>query len=87
MGLSRGIDQGLAGGARATGPASCREPMTSQVTTTPGGGSRRQTSSNGPVASTSANPTRCDLAGRTHSPLHGDAQRMSPGHIRLLPKY
>jgi hypothetical protein len=45
------------------------------VTTEPGSGSRRQTSSDGPIISISANPTRRDLTGRTYYPLHGDGQR------------
>ena len=58
--------------------------MTSQVTTAPGSGSRRQTSSDGPITLISADPTRCDLAGRTQSLCDGDGQRPKPGHIRLL---
>jgi hypothetical protein len=50
----------------------CRQdPVTSQVTTAPGNGSRRQTSSDGPITSISTNPTRYDLARRSHYPLPG----------------
>jgi hypothetical protein len=44
----------------------------SQVTTKPGSGSRRQTSSDGPTISISANTTPRDLTRRTYYPLHGD---------------
>jgi hypothetical protein len=56
-----------------------RDPMTSQVTTAPGNGSRRQTPSDGPITLVSADPTRCDLAGRTYSLCNGDRQRPNPG--------
>jgi hypothetical protein len=52
--------------------------VTSQVTTAPGRGSRGQTSSDGPIASVSANPTPRDLAGRSPYPGNGDAQRPNP---------
>jgi hypothetical protein len=66
------------------GSPSSRDPVTCQVTTAPGSDSRRQTSSDGPITLISADPTRCDLAGRTHSPCNGEGQRTNPGHIRLL---
>ena len=53
--------------------ATSREPVTSQVTTALGNGSRNQTSSDGPNTSISANPTQRDLIRRTDSPLHGRA--------------
>jgi len=74
----------LARFARPTRSPSSQEPVTSQVTTAPGSGSRRQTSSDGPITLISADPTRCDLAGRTHSLCDGDGQRPKPRHIRLL---
>ena len=60
--------------------------MTRQVTTASGSGRRSQTSSDvlrRLQASISTDPTRCDLARRSHSLLYGDRQRTNPGHIRL----
>ena len=74
----------LARFARPTRFPSSQEPVTSRVTTAQGGDNRRQTSSDGPITLISADPTRCDLAGRTHSLGNGDVQRPIPGHIRLL---
>jgi hypothetical protein len=65
----------LARCTRPTRSASPRSQWTSQETTTPGSGSRRRASSDGPIVSVSVNPTRRDLAGRTHYPFHGDERR------------
>ena len=75
----------LARFARPTRFPSSQEPVTSRVTTTPGSGSRRQASSDGPITLISADPTRCDQAGRTQSLCNRDGQRTNPGRIRLLP--
>jgi hypothetical protein len=71
--------------ARPTRSPSSQKPVTSRVRTAPGSGSRRQTSSDDPITLISADPTPCDLAGRTQSLCNGDAQRTNPRHIWLLP--
>ena len=82
-GSQNGLSQDISQQPRQTrvrrGPLRPQEPVTSQVTTAPCRGSRGQTSSDGPVASVFANPTRRDLAGRSHYPLHGDGQRPNAG--------
>ena len=71
-GLSQDIGQPRASpDARPARSALSRNPVTSQVTTAPGKSSRRQTPSDGPIISISADPTRRDLAGRSHNPLPG----------------
>jgi hypothetical protein len=74
----------LARFARPARSPSSQEPVTSRVTTAPGSGSRRQMSSDGPITLISADPTQCDLAGRTPPLCNGDGRRPKPGHIRLL---
>jgi len=66
----------------------------SDATTPPSNGSRRQMPSDGPITFVSADPTRCDLAGRTHSLCNGDGQRPNPdlllampGRFRLTPSH
>ena len=59
--------------------------LTSRVTTAPGSGSRRQMSSDGLITLISADPTRCDLAGRTQPLCNGDGQRPNAARIRLSP--
>src|SRR5260370_3001086 len=61
------------------------EPVTSQATMAPGSRSRRQTFSDGPVTSISADPTRRNLAGPTHYPSHGDGQRPNPDLLLTMP--
>ena len=48
-------------------------------------GSRRQTSSGAPIILISADPTRCDLAGRAHSLCNGDGQRPNPDLLLTMP--
>ena len=57
-------------------------PVTNQVTTTPGKGSRNQTPSDIDIPVTCGYPTQCDATRRIDSPSHGDGQRTNPGHIR-----
>lgn len=82
-GLSREIDRSRASPDAPVQGNPLRHPE--PVTTAPGSGSRRQTSSDSPISSISTNPTRRDVTGQTYYPLHGDAQRPNPGHIRLFP--
>ena len=57
-------------------------PVTNQVTTTPGKGSRNQTPSDIDIPVTFGYPTQRDATRRIDSPSHGDGQRTNPGHIR-----
>ena len=62
-----------------------RDLVTSQVMRHPGNGSGRQTPSDGPITFVSADPTRCDLGGRTHSLCNGDGQRLNPNLLLAMP--
>jgi 3-oxoacyl-[acyl-carrier protein] reductase len=68
--------------------ALCRDPVTSQAPTAPGGGSRRRTSSDGPITLISANPTRHDTTSPDAAILrYTETASDRRGHIRLFPNF